>query len=288
MKRLTLLLLLGGALCLPQLRAGVPFQELDLHEARRLASSTDRLFVLYFSADWCLPCQWMEQNTFADDALAAYVSAHYLAVRINVDESNQESLRLRFDVDKYPTMLLFSAAGIMLDRRESSLTATEMLTWLQTHDLPANHLHPEPPAAPQALAEDAPRPTVSFSRPALVPEGNQSGSLAQAPPPVITPTEARLKLSDETLVASAEPTFTPRTGRRYGVALGPDTYNYTEGVRAAAELESKLGRRADLLPMPDGRFRLVSGDFQDQREARRWLIFLNRNDLIGEVIPLRP
>jgi hypothetical protein len=90
------------------------------------------------------------------------------------------------------------------------------------------------------------------------------------------------------VITAAEPTFTPRTAQRFGVALGPETYSYTDGIREAKELERKLGGRSDLLPVEDGRFRIISGDFTNEREARRWLIYLNRNDLIGEVVPLRP
>ncbi|MCB0637938.1 MAG: thioredoxin family protein [Lewinella sp.] len=282
MRRLAYLLPMMLALSQPLgAQSGAPFQSLSFAEVRQLAGTLDRPFILYFSADWCLPCQWMDTHTWPDELLTSYLNAHYLALRLNIDEGDEPTLRLRFSVDKYPTILLFNAAGVLADRQENSLSAADMLSWLQANDILANHLHPvvEAPVG-EELALEAPRPTVSFSRPALLPEAE--GELAQVPDIVVP------KPALEEVLTAAEPTFTPRTGQRYGVAIGPQTYTYTEGVRTAAELERKLGQRWNLQPLDDGRFKIVSGDFGEVGEARRWLIFLNRNDLIGEVVPLRP
>lgn len=144
-------------------RAEVRFQALSLDEARARATQSDQLFFLYFAADWCLPCRWMEANTFQDQALSDYANTRYLAVKINFDQPTARSLRERFEVSKLPTLLVFSASGTLLGRSESSMDAPELMALLQRHDVPANLRRPvqATPAAtvlaPEGLL-DSPRP----------------------------------------------------------------------------------------------------------------------------------
>ncbi len=257
------------------------FQQLSLDEAREQAGINDQLFFLYFAADWCLPCQWMEENTFADASLAAYVNTHYVPVKVDMDQAANQSLKAQFSVSMIPSILVFSAAGVLVDRQETTLDAQQMLDWLRELDSAANHRRQTPSRAMTYASSDqlldAPRPVLGFSRPALIPEEDQPGVVrpaSSAATPNLAPEPTR----------TARPSFSPRSTQQYTIALGPEAYTYADAVRRAAELEQQFDHRADLLPVADDQFRIMIGTFETPTAARRFLIFLNRNDLIGEVL----
>lgn len=302
-------------------RAEVRFQALSLDEARARATQSDQLFFLYFAADWCLPCRWMEANTFQDQALSDYANTRYLAVKINFDQPTARSLRERFEVSKLPTLLVFSASGTLLGRSESSMDAPELMALLQRHDVPANLRRPvqATPAAtvlaPEGLL-DSPRPRTLaplagvFYRPPLTPDagpatqlaapapnpapalavapGHHAGLLLAPPPPSRQAVASRTQAP--TWASSSQ--LAPRgasVGQSFGIQLPDVGADYSLAVRQAAELEVKLEQRVELAPQqtPQGLvYRMVVGRFGLRSEAEQFLNYLNRNDLIGEIIAL--
>lgn len=217
--------ILLGLLCTTSAWSNVKFQELSLDEARSQATQQDKLFFLYFAADWCMPCRWMDQHTFSDSRLAEYANTHYLPVKVNIDKSSHKALSDRFSVTKLPTVLIFSAAGVLLGRAENSLDAPAMLSLLQTYDQPNHHRQTTVASAvaiaPEVIME-SPRPNLSgapgaeaatttvFSRPALIPDVVPEPPTQTLPPPATTinprPTPI---ITESKLVLAPQPMLVP-------------------------------------------------------------------------------
>ncbi|KAA3624233.1 MAG: DUF255 domain-containing protein, partial [Bacteroidetes bacterium] len=70
-----------------RLKASVQFVDAALSEVREMAAKEGKLYFAHFSADWCMPCQWMEQNTFKDPKLAFFANKNYLAAKLDIDHS---------------------------------------------------------------------------------------------------------------------------------------------------------------------------------------------------------
>ncbi|PSR11529.1 MAG: hypothetical protein DA408_00470 [Bacteroidetes bacterium] len=259
-----------------------PFQEISLEQTRSQARQQDKLFILYFTADWCLPCRWMEENTFADPELSAFVSDHYLAVKVDLNKPGSRVLQQQFDVNILPSILIFAANGQLIDQRSASQEAGSLLRWLKRLDKPANHLTPVLP--PDALAQPAlnsPQAEVNFTRPALV---------TDAAPALLTLNqhqyeEPLLVLSGQP-IAAVERRFSPRSSKFYGILLHGDTYTYTAGIRMIVELERKYEQKAELYPLGDEQFQCLVGSFETTGQAQQFLQYLNRNNRTGEVIIL--
>lgn len=164
-KQLTLLLLLLPYLAMAAAFTDVPFTT-NLAEAQARASREERMYFVHFTATWCAPCQWMEQNTFTDEALAAYVQDHYLAVKIDFDDPNTAAYKKRYKVTAVPSLLIFNAKGVLLDRYETSLTKEELLQALQKNNLNAN----APKKATPVAIKNTHVESGNISRPALIPE----------------------------------------------------------------------------------------------------------------------
>lgn len=145
------------------------------------AARESKLYFVHFTANWCMPCQWMDEHTYRDVTLADYVHRYYLPVKLNVDHPEGSAYRQQYEIKSLPTILIFNADGKLLDRYEESLDAGRMLQILQTHNQPANRqgatlLRPSPPKPrvdPEVVATQRPvanestgiRPSYTPSRP---------------------------------------------------------------------------------------------------------------------------
>ncbi len=280
--------LLGLALLfLPKLIHAMPVNWLapDLERIQQQAQDEDKLFIIYFSADWCLPCQWMQENTFQDAELSEYLGTHILTAKADLNQAASKVLQHQFEVEAIPTILVFSPNGKLLDRREASIEARPLLRWLKKLDKPTNHISATLPLTNDKMAMDAPQPTIAFSRPALIPEEDNAPMLSNTSPPSENQESPMLVLSGEP-IAAIQTNFAPRSGMAYGVQLKNVLVDYPTAIRLVGELERKYEQSTELKPNGQGQFYLVLGDFTTTGKAHQFLHFLQRNDREGEVILL--
>lgn len=255
----------------------------DLESVQQRAQREDKIFLLYFTADWCLPCQWMQENTFQDHELSQYLADNILAVKVDLNHAQAKELQHQFAVEVIPSFLVFATNGQLIDQRSASQEARPLLRWLKRLDKPANHVSATLPAVSTPQAMDAPQPKINFSRPALLPTTEE---------PQLMSNHASESSPAPLLVLSGEPTITayaglaPRSSLTYGIQLKGVTVDYPTAIRLVSELERKYEQTTKLKPNGQGQFHLVLGAFSTTGEARQFLQFLQRNDREGEIVPL--
>jgi thioredoxin-related protein len=254
----------------------------DLASVQAQAQREDKLFLLYFTADWCAPCQWMQENTFQDTELNEHLRENILTVKVDLNHAQAKELQHRFEVEAIPTILVFATNGQLIDRQATTIEAKHLLRWLKRVDKPAHHVNATLPEPTTATAMDAPQPQLAFSRPALIPEAEQEHLLSEYQH---RPASPGLVLTGAPL-ASNDAGFTPRSSLHYGVQLKAAPVSYTTAVQMIQELERKFEQPVEMDPVTPGAFRLILGTFDTTGEARQFLQFLQRNDREGEVVPL--
>jgi thiol-disulfide isomerase/thioredoxin len=264
---------------LPEGQAQLSFQHWTLEHTRQVASAEDRLFFLYFTAEWCAPCRWMEEHTLRDAELTEYVETNFLAIEIDVDQGPAALLRKQFAVEDIPSILVFSAAGQLIDRHRGTLSAADLQQWLKALDQPIHHLQAvQTPAAATTLA--SPQAQLEFSRPALGHSESLTPSLAQG-------ASTKLILPGEPTMASAQPeALAPRTAGSYAVVLTDRSYTYEEALLEVSRLERKYQQRTELHPQGNGTHRIILGDFSRRQAAQAFLVYLRRNNRQGEILTL--
>lgn len=92
----------------PEIR-WVPFEPNVLD----LARSQGRPVILYFSADWCAPCQQLRQFTFSHEAVVE-ATRPFLTVQVDLtdyDSAEAERLRSRFRVTGVPEVSFLDGSG---------------------------------------------------------------------------------------------------------------------------------------------------------------------------------
>ncbi len=111
----------------------IQFIQGGIAAAKSRAVAEGKLFFAVFYTDWCLPCKWMDENTFRDHDLAVFANGNYLAVKVNIDDFDGHAQRQQYNVEFLPTIIVFDQGGGILGKYEESLSSKRLLEALQSH-----------------------------------------------------------------------------------------------------------------------------------------------------------
>jgi thioredoxin-related protein len=78
-------------------------------EAQKFGEDSSRKFLLYFYTDWCTYCRKLEQSTFIDKEIAAYVNKNFIPVRINSEQ--KPKLAARYRINGVPNLRFLTPKG---------------------------------------------------------------------------------------------------------------------------------------------------------------------------------
>lgn len=276
MSRLVRMLLVICMLLPAGLRAEFDFLELTLEEARQQASAEDKLFFVYFTADWCVLSKWMKENTFNDVLLSTYVKEHYLPVRMNIDLPEGRQLMGRFEVVKIPTLLFFSASGKLLGRMEDTFAAADMLASLKAYNLPVNHRNVSVEVAVEAPVLESPQP-IFDAPPSPVPTDYQAGFYR----PALIPEDGGDLVAARSGAASSTSRYSLELDKIYGDYAAAATDANRLGYSFSVKVDVKTVRRGEAT-----HYKVLLGSFAQRQEAERMLASLQREYISGAVVLL--
>lgn len=96
------------------------------------AESENKLVFVDFYADWCLPCQLMDEEVFNKTEVYNFMNKHFINYKVDIEKSNGANLKLMFNASKLPTLLFLDSKGKELDRREKTIFQTELMDIVKT------------------------------------------------------------------------------------------------------------------------------------------------------------
>ena len=243
----------------------VQFFNGSLDEAVQKASEEGKLYFIQFTADWCMPCQWMDQNTFQDAQLADYINTQIIAIKIDIDQKEGKRLQKKYDIKSLPSSLVFSAQGDLLVRKESSLAADRFLHLLRHHNKPENRQASQPPAYQVAIL-DSPKARINLSRPALIPD---------------QPAQQTVQLAAVTSTPTTPPPAPPSNLETFGIQIG--VYNdYYNAVQEVVRLEKRINLPVHLFTSRGARvYKVIIGPFPNHDGAQYYLQLLKQKSIKG-------
>jgi len=108
-------------------KGAVPWRY-DLDGAKVEAGREKKPLLVYFTADWCGPCQHMKSTTWAD-ARVAEALKDYIPVQIDVDD--QPNIARTFGVRGIPRVQVMTADGTLGQSLTGAVSPEDMADWLK-------------------------------------------------------------------------------------------------------------------------------------------------------------
>jgi len=98
--------------------------------AQQQADQTGKPIVLFFTGNWCVPCKIMKRQVWADDDVMKTVNSDFVPVSIDVDDPNNASLLVRYNVGGTPITIVTDPNGKALRWRVGGIGKSDFLKLL--------------------------------------------------------------------------------------------------------------------------------------------------------------
>lgn len=103
----------------------------DMNEAQKLATDSDKKIMLFFTGSWCVPCRIMKREVFADHEVTNAINTKIIPVMINVDDPDVEELVSHYNVGVTPITIFTNHQGEVLDYAVGKIGKTQFLEMLE-------------------------------------------------------------------------------------------------------------------------------------------------------------
>lgn len=103
------------------------FLESNWEDARVRAVREGKMIVVDFSAKWCLPCRWMEEETFEDKSLIEIMKSQFISLNYDIESFDGVQLKHQYSVRRLPTILILSPEGEEIKRYSESMSANALI-----------------------------------------------------------------------------------------------------------------------------------------------------------------
>lgn len=102
----------------------------DYAQAVQEAKASHKPLFLYFTADWCGPCQSLRHTTWADHDVERALRA-YVPVKLDIDAASNRPLVQEYVHDAIPCFVVFQADGSVQKSSIGALEPDDFLAWLK-------------------------------------------------------------------------------------------------------------------------------------------------------------
>lgn len=265
----------------------VDFYTGSLTVAKQKAAQEGKLYFVDFVASWCMPCRWMDETTFSNPDIAAYMADNYIPVKVDIDNFDGYAYKQQYNVKVLPTILIFNSKGKLVGRYEESLPPSKLIKILAKHNTTKNRVatasKPQPPQSVNRPAI-ASRPDLMISKP-TAPQRPviQSAPTLPAPPKVTKPSPAAPSKPSPT--SDALYRFSVRHQATVGFSVQVGVYgDYENLIREAAKVEEKFD---DAILVHIAKFeaktvyKILVGEFNTREEAIQFQAFLKQKGIPG-------
>ncbi len=115
-----------GAWALPE-----GFSDYSFEQAQSKAKADKKFLLIDFMATWCPPCKEMEEDTWPNQSVQAWIKDNAIAIQFDVDKDRQ--VASAFKIEAMPTIVLFTpeSGSKEFGRQVGGLGSADLLQWLE-------------------------------------------------------------------------------------------------------------------------------------------------------------
>ncbi len=92
-------------------KPAIVFIESSWDSILKKAIATQKYIFVDANASWCGPCRMLKATTFRDKEAAAFFNRNFINYSIYMEKGEGPALAAQWQVDAYPTLLIFDASG---------------------------------------------------------------------------------------------------------------------------------------------------------------------------------
>lgn len=123
--------------------ADINFRTLTIAQAITEAETQDKHLFITYEADWCLPCQIMEETVFTHESVVTKLNTDFVSIKVNFDEVNDKEWFGQYDVSSIPTLSVVDDAGQELTRHEGTMNLATFIAFLESNTKPSTPVAPK-------------------------------------------------------------------------------------------------------------------------------------------------
>ncbi|QDV14398.1 thiol:disulfide interchange protein precursor [Rosistilla oblonga] len=130
---------IGCSLMLAQSEASGEIRWINsVRQAQQKWSASRKPLLVYVTSESCFFCKKLDQATWMDPSVGDLVKERFVKLKVNGQRNH--AIAQQLNVTAFPTVIVLSADGQVLGRRDGFVEPTEMSAFLQTV-APATTLH---------------------------------------------------------------------------------------------------------------------------------------------------
>jgi protein disulfide-isomerase len=87
----------------------------DITTSQQLANNSEKNTLVFFTGQWCSPCQIMKREVFADQEVESYVNSNLVPLMIDIGNTETIELVKHFQIGATPTTLILDSKGEVIN-----------------------------------------------------------------------------------------------------------------------------------------------------------------------------
>lgn len=103
----------------------------DYASAQQLASQSGKPMLLFFTAEWCVPCRIMKREVFADEEVMKTINAQLVPAMIYQGDPGADALFRRYNVGVTPITIVTDGMGNVLNYAVGGIGKAEFLELIE-------------------------------------------------------------------------------------------------------------------------------------------------------------
>lgn len=91
------------------------------------AKAENKMIFIDCYTSWCGPCKIIAKTVFKDSAVAAFMNAHFISIKSDMEKGEGIELKKKFEVSAFPTLLFISPKGEVEHRIVGSVSIEKFI-----------------------------------------------------------------------------------------------------------------------------------------------------------------